>query len=170
MLNLYEKPHYKMGPFETIKWWFRRAKYARQRARWGFSEYDVWNLNTYLAELLKDMFTFWAKHQHSHPYDITAEEWQQTLINISECFAQYNRDFPQPAYETFKEATIRKKEKGCITVEAPDELLRAGGKKNKRFMNIKCKSSKRGLIYYLNITLIFGTKEPRCQVRKFIVI
>ena len=41
MLNLYEKPGYKMKPFERIKWWIRREKFKWQRALWGFSAYDV---------------------------------------------------------------------------------------------------------------------------------
>lgn len=144
ILNLYAKTNYRMGPIKRIKWWFQRAKYVRQRARWGFSEYDVWDLDAYLADLLKDMFAFWAKHQHSHPYNVTAKEWQQTLINISECFAQYNRDFPQPAYEAFKEATIRKKEKGCITVEAPDELLQAWREEEQKIHEYKMQKLKEG--------------------------
>lgn len=55
MLDLYAKPGYKMRPLERIKWWIRRAKYARQRARWGFSAYDVWDMDHYLAELISEM-------------------------------------------------------------------------------------------------------------------
>ena len=144
ILNLYAKPEYRMGPIKRIKWWFRRARYVRQRARWGFSEYDVWDLDAYLADLLKDMFAFWAKHQHSHPYNVTAEEWQQTLINISECFAQYNREFPQPAYEAFKKATIREKEKGCVTVEAPDGLLQDWREEERKIHEYKMQKLKEG--------------------------
>lgn len=125
LLNLYEKPGYKMNLCQRIKWWFRREKYIRQRARWGFSEYDVWDMDAYLADLLRDMFAYWAKHQHSHPYELTAEEWQQTLINISECFAQYNRDLPTPAYDAFHKAAIRTKIDGGVAIEVPDNLLQA---------------------------------------------
>jgi hypothetical protein len=125
MLNLYAKPGYRMGLWKRIKWWFRRAKYARQRARWGFSEYDVWDFDAYLADLLRDMFAYWAKHRNSHPYELSAEDWQQTLINISECFAQYNRELPTPAYDRFHAAVSREKIDGGITIEYSDELLQA---------------------------------------------
>lgn len=144
MLDLYAKPGYKMGLFKRIKWWFRRAKFARQRARWGFSEYDVWNMDAYLADLLRDMCAYWAKHHNSHPYEVTAEEWQQILINISECFAQYTREFPQPAYEAFRKGTTRIKEDGCVTVEAPDELLDAWRKEEQEIYNFKMQKLKEG--------------------------
>lgn len=155
ILNLYAKPGYKMTLWQRIKWWRKRHKYARQRARWGFCEYDVWDMDAYLAELLKDMFAFWAKHHMSHPYDMSAEEWQQTLINISECFAQYNREFPQPAYEAYHKACIRTKENGCVTVEAPDELLKAWREEDLKIHEYKMKKLKEGFDllqkYYSNL-------------------
>ena len=66
ILNLYAKPGYRMSIWKRIKWWFRRAKYARQRARWGFSEYDVWDFEAYHAELVAAMMRYWAKHNHSY--------------------------------------------------------------------------------------------------------
>lgn len=126
ILNLYAKQNYKMGVFKRIKWWMRREKFKWQRALWGFSEYDVWDLDAYLADLLRDMFAYLAKHHISHPYDVTSEEWQQILINISECFAQYNRELPIPAYDAYNAATTRiKNEDGSITFEAPEGLLEA---------------------------------------------
>jgi hypothetical protein len=145
MLDLYAKPGYKMKLRERIKWWFRRRKYARQRARWGFSEYDVWDLDAYLANLLRDMTAYLAKHHMSHPYYITPEEWQQTLINISECFAQYNRDLPTPAYDAYCAATTRtKNEDGSITVEAPEDLLQAWREETLAQYNYKMETLKEG--------------------------
>jgi hypothetical protein len=144
MLNLYAKPGYKMKLCDRIKWWFQRAKYARQRARWGFSEYDVWDFNAYLADLLRDMFAYWAKHHCSTPYELTSEEWQQTLINISECFAQYNRDFPTPAYDAFHAATTRTKIKGGTELKYSNELLEAWREEEQKTHEYKMQKLKEG--------------------------
>lgn len=126
ILNLYAKPGYRMGLWKRIKWWFRRAKYARQRARWGFSEYDVWDMDTYLAELIGDMTAYLADHNMSHPYDATNEEWQDTLRTISRCFKQYNIERPCPAYEAYRNAIVRASDLGkSVTVEAPERFVKA---------------------------------------------
>ena len=155
MLDLYEKPKYKMNLKNRIKWWFRRHKYARQRARWGFCEQDTWSMDAYLADLLRDMFAYWAKHINSCPYDITIEEWQQTLINISECFAQYTRELPRPAYEALHNATIRRKIKGGVEIEVPDDLLQAWRNEEKEQYEYKMSKLKEGfdLLYKYYPTL-----------------
>ena len=145
MLDLYSKLDYKLSLWKRIKWWFRRAKYVRQRARWGFCELDIWGMDAYLSELLRDMFAYWAKHHNSHPYEVSSEEWQQTLINISECFAQYTRDFPTPAYDAFHKATIRRKIEGGIEIEAPDDLLQAWRDEEKEQYEYRMKKLKEGL-------------------------
>ena len=125
MLNLYAKPGYRMGIWKRIKWWFRRAKYARQRARWGFSEYDVWDFEAYHAELVAAMMRYWAKHNHSYHPEMTEEEWKAVMNKIAECFEFWNKDLPTPAYEAFHKAVVRTEEKGCITAEVPVELIQA---------------------------------------------
>lgn len=155
MLNLYAKPGYRMGLWKRIKWWFRRAKYARQRARWGFCEQDIWGMDAYFSELLRDMFAYWAKHHNSHPYEMSSEEWQQTLINMSECFAQYTREFPCPAYEAFHKAVTRKKIEGGIEIEAPDDLLEAWRQEEREHYEYKMSKLKEGFDlmykYYPNL-------------------
>jgi hypothetical protein len=125
ILNLYAKPGYKMTLWQRIEWWYKRHKCARQRARWGFSEYDVWDLDCYLSELIGDMAKYLAEHNMSHPYDVTTEEWQTILNTISKCFKQYNIERPTPAYEAYDKAMTRISEPGCVTVKAPIELLEA---------------------------------------------
>lgn len=125
ILNLYAKPAYRMRLKDRIKWWFRRAKYARQRARWGFSEYDVWDFESYHAELIGAMMRYWAKHNHSYHPEMTDEEWKAVLNKIAECFEFWSKDLPTPAYEAFHKAVVRTEGKGCVTVEAPDELFQA---------------------------------------------
>ena len=126
MLDLYAKPGYKMKLRDRVKWWFRRRKYARQRARWGFSEYDVWDFKAYHAALVAAMMRYWANHCHSYPPEITGEEWQAIMNKIAECFEFWNIDLRSPAYEAYRAAVRRiENEDGSVTVEAPDELFRA---------------------------------------------
>ena len=127
MLDLYAKREYKMNFFECVKWWNRRSKYARQRARWGFSSYDVWDMDHYLAELISEMLLYKAKFGVSCFNDMTEEESQQWLIDTAAMFKEYGRDFPESEeYKAFCTAkkTI-KNEDGSITVEYDKELSKA---------------------------------------------
>ena len=92
MLNLYEKPGYEMKLFERIKWWFRRRKYARQRARWGFSSYDVWDMDHCFIDTLKPMMEQMLRTYNSHPGEITAEEWEDTLREMIACLTLMDED------------------------------------------------------------------------------
>ena len=95
MLDLYAKPGYKMKPLARIKWWIRREKFKWQRARWGFSSYDVWDMDHYLAELISEMLLYKAKFGMSYFNDMTEEESQQWLIDTAAMFKEYGRDFPR---------------------------------------------------------------------------
>lgn len=145
MLDLYEKPGYKMKLRNRIKWWFRRHKYARQRARWGFSEYDVWDFHSYHAELVSAMLTYWADKTNSHPCDVNEKDWQNLLRKIASCFKQWNEELPTPAYDAYRAAAKRiKNEDDSITVEVPDELLKAWHKEEWENYEIKRNKLKEG--------------------------
>ena len=127
ILNLYAKPEYKMRPLERIKWWIRREKYKWQRVHWGFSAYDVWDMDHYLAELISEMLLYKAKFGMSHPYYMSPEDWQQWLIDTAAMFKEYGREFSETEeYRAFCAAkkTI-KNEDGSITVEYDEELSKA---------------------------------------------
>ena len=147
-LNLYAKSEYKMRPLARIKWWFKRAKYARQRARWGFSEYDVWDMDTYLAELIGNMTKYLSEHTHSHPYDIDDKGWRDILQTISKCFKQYNIERLCPAYEAYQENKLALVENGrfgkCVTVSAPDYLLEVWKEEERVNYKNKMEELKRG--------------------------
>ena len=145
ILNLYARPEYRMRLKDRIKWWFRRAKYVRQRARWGFSEYDVWDFETYHAELVSAMIRYWAEHNYSYHPEMTNEEWKATLNKIAECFEFWNKDLPTPAYDTYRAAVKRiKNEDGSVTVEAPDELFKAWRAEEQANYELKAQKLKEG--------------------------
>lgn len=125
MLDLYAKPGYKMRPLERIKWWIRREKFKWQRARWGFSEYDVWDLDVYLAELIGDALFYRAKHSCSHFHDMTESESQQWFIDTAQMFKDWNRELPEPAYEAYKASIKRERFDGGVTISGDDDLAKA---------------------------------------------
>lgn len=127
MLNLYEKPGYKMKPLERVKWWIRREKFKWQRARWGFSSYDTWDMDHYLAELISEMLLYKAKFGISNFNDMSMEESQQWLIDTAAMFKEYGRDFPESEeYKAFCAAKkTTKNEDGSVTVEYDEELSKA---------------------------------------------
>jgi hypothetical protein len=127
MLDLYAKPGYKMKPLGRIKWWIRREKFKWQRARWGFSAYDTWDMDHYLAELISEMLLYKAKFGMSYFNNMTEEESQQWLIDTAAMFKEYGRDFPESEeYKAFCAAKkTTKNEDGSVTVEYDEELGKA---------------------------------------------
>ena len=135
ILNLYEKQAYKMRLFKRFKWWYRRWKFKWQRALWGFSDYDVWDLDVYLAELIGDALLYRAKNSYSHFYDMTAEETQQWFIDTAQMFKDWNRELPEPAYEAYKASIKREQFDGGVTISGDDDLAEA--MKNFEKFNLK---------------------------------
>lgn len=143
--NLIAKPNYKMRLLARVKWWFKKRKYAKQRAERGWCDYDVWDFDTYLAMIIGDGLAYLADAHMSHPWDYTPEEWSEKLLYISKCFKQYTEEPDCPAYEAYRNAVKRiKNEDGSITVEAPDELLEAWREEEKRNHEEKMKRLKEG--------------------------
>ena len=146
--DLYEKPNYKMKLRARIRWWFKRHKYIRERARNGWSRYDAWDFDAYLANVIGGALEFLAKNNMSHPYEITDEDWKKKLLHISECFKQYNIEPPCPAYQAYHEAVQKREEIGehgkCITIEGADDLYKAWLEEEKVNYEAKMKKLKEG--------------------------
>ena len=144
--DLYAKLDYKPRLLVRIKWYFRRRKYVKERARQGWSRYDAWDFDGYLANIIGGALEFLADNNMSHPYDITDEEWKAKLKHISECFKQYNVEPPCPAYEAWRASVHREEsEKGCVTISGGDEdLARAWKEEELRNYENKMKKLKEG--------------------------
>jgi hypothetical protein len=123
--DLTSKPNYKMNLFMRIKWWLRRRKYIKERAKRGWSSYDVWDFDTYLATVISGALEFLAHSHMSHPYDYTPEDWSEKLSYISKCFKQYLEEPPCPAYEAWCAACERVATEGSVTITGSDELAQA---------------------------------------------
>ena len=104
----------------------RREKFKWQRALWGFSAFDTWDMDVYLADLIGDMLLYKAKFGNFWVEDMSEEEAQQWLIDTAEMFKTYNLDLPTPSYEKYKESVTHiKNEDGSITTESDDALAKA---------------------------------------------
>lgn len=66
----------------------RRARWAVQRARRGYSDRDVWGFDTYLAGVISGGVRQLA-HGHSYPMDMTPEEWVDILTRIADPLDQW---------------------------------------------------------------------------------
>ena len=68
------------------KWWrnWRRViRHRRQRARRGFSSYDAWNLDGYLAQMIADSVRWLRENGHGYPSSFNGiEEWNAVLERI----------------------------------------------------------------------------------------
>ena len=50
--------------------------YRRQRAKRGYSDYDVWDIQLWLIHTLRPMLENIIENLYSHPAEITFEEWK----------------------------------------------------------------------------------------------
>ena len=50
-----------------------------QRARYGYSNEDVWEMHHYLAKVALRMTVDMQAHMHGHPADMTEQEWFDKL-------------------------------------------------------------------------------------------
>lgn len=63
--------------------WRRILKHRRERARRGFSRYDAWNLESYLAQVIADSVRELRVNGHGYPACFNGvEEWNEVLERI----------------------------------------------------------------------------------------
>jgi hypothetical protein len=143
--NLYAKPEGRMGPIKRIKWWFRRRAYIRQRAKHGFSNYDVWDFDAYLAEVIAGGLEYLAEHHNSYPDEYSPELWGDKLSEIAKCFRRYNEEIENPLQKEFDEARVcTYYENGRVEIFIPDEIRKAYLNKEVELYHAKMTELKRG--------------------------
>lgn len=142
--DLTAKLDYKPHLFKRIKWWFKRQKSIKERAKKGWSAYDAWGFDAYLSYVISGVLEFLSKAHMSHPYNYTPEEWSEKLHYIAECFKAYNEELPCPAYEAYHNATLVDRKKGCVTIFTKEELARAWREEEQRNYEKKMKKLKEG--------------------------
>ena len=64
--------------------WRRILRHRRQRVKRGFSGYDAWNLDTFLAQVIADSMAWLRENGHGYPAEegMTEERWNEILTEI----------------------------------------------------------------------------------------
>lgn len=82
----YKKSYYLTHPFCFIKELWIGAKNAYHRMRYGWAWGDVWNMDTYLGQLVPSMLRELATGSCGTPYDVTGEEYKAYLMALAHLF------------------------------------------------------------------------------------
>lgn len=85
-LNAFNTTYWNWYSPKNIKIFFRNIKFAYQRVVRGYSDWDVWDLNTTLLIYLPETLRYLANNTHSYPMEMTEEEWKQKLNQIADGF------------------------------------------------------------------------------------
>ena len=82
-------------PASTVKGFGRNFKFCLQRIRRGWSDADVWNMDTWFVNVVPDMLRSLADNTHSFPiefveqyknYELASQMWQYTLRGMADLF------------------------------------------------------------------------------------
>ena len=95
--SLFVLPFRPLYFYKNIPCFFRQLKWAIIRGVYGWSPYDVWDMDCYLLKILPEMLTYFAYHHYGYPFAMTqdgdkkdegAERWTQKLLEMAEYFRQ----------------------------------------------------------------------------------
>ena len=67
----------------------RKIKLYCQRAKRGFADEDLWNLDYFLAGVISKSMRELIKQKHGYPAEMTEEEYDRRLTKIAEGFEGY---------------------------------------------------------------------------------
>ena len=128
----YKKSYYLTHPFLFIKELWIGAKNAYHRMRFGFAWVDLYNMDTYLGQLIPSMLKELAARSCGVPYDIEEEEYKAYLIALARLFEIANIDKFDEEYEGARTALLELHDEKFSSVErlyarakvaAKDDLL-----------------------------------------------
>ena len=128
----YKKSYYLTHPFLFIKELWIGAKNAYHRMRFGFAWVDLYNMDTYLGQLIPSMLKELAARSCGVPYDIEEEEYKAYLIALARLFEIANIDKFDEEYEGARTSLLELHDEKFSSVErlyarakvaAKDDLL-----------------------------------------------
>lgn len=104
----YYRWYYPSCWFKNIKRFFRSFKWMRQRAIYGYSRNDLWNLYSFYLNLFEKSLKDLSLHGYGYPHDYPDREtWEKDLWDIAELFAKANEDnhrYVNPYEDEFHES------------------------------------------------------------------
>lgn len=79
-----------------IKNFIRKFKYSYQRITRGYSDYDLWDFNEFIIEIIiNGIPDFISINIHSLPVNLTEDQWKDKLDTLQESFIQYEEALEQ---------------------------------------------------------------------------
>lgn len=103
---------------------FRQFKWAYQRVTKGYCDFDWWDMDTYLSQLIPDMLERFIKDGHGYPGTDefpTTEKWNEYLQKTIDLFRYSQSELPNE----YEEAWIKKWEEKDFDIinkeETPEE-------------------------------------------------
>ena len=76
---------------DQAKFWIRKGpRHFYERARYGVSYLDVWNLDNYLAQVIARGTSQLADNAHGYPPHLTPESWSAILRDLAGYFQRYH--------------------------------------------------------------------------------
>ena len=69
---------------DNIKGIIRGIRDRYQRSKYGVAKMDCWDLDWYLLKVLKNGVIQYMEDTNGHPYNVTAEEWNNILARMTE--------------------------------------------------------------------------------------
>lgn len=86
--------------------WRRVPRWTWQRARRGYSDRDLWSLDTYICGVVGAGVEHLRRVSHGHPADLTEDEWDDILTRISGPLLAYSSEKFEDGY-TYDEEMAR---------------------------------------------------------------
>jgi len=65
---------------------FKRIKYFIQRGKRGYSDRDLWDLGSYISEVMTKALDDFDKTRHTYLGTMTEEQWSETLKEMEAGF------------------------------------------------------------------------------------
>lgn len=115
--------------FRKIGLFFRRIKWAWQRAIKGYCDFDIYDLYAYHANMTIKALREFANKTQSYPNDMEYGEWFHTIVKIADYFEESIEDdgFDTAEHQEYNKLvkqyqTRTENEDGSITVSIPDGI------------------------------------------------
>ena len=104
---------------------FRQFKWAYQRVTRGFCDFDVWDFDTYLSQMMADGIEHLAKTSHSYPGNEefpTPESWEEYLMKIVALLRySLNDELPNEYREAWEKTWENKDICDAINNKSPED-------------------------------------------------
>ena len=115
--------------FRKIGLFFRRIKWAWQRAIKGYCDFDIYELDTYHTNMMIKALRDFLNKTQSYPNDMDYDGWLHTIVKIADYLEESieDDDFDTAEYQEYNKLVTQyqirtENEDGSITVSIPDDI------------------------------------------------